>query len=319
MIGRGVHGCLSWEGDCLAAYRTGARTPPQVVVYDMGSPREPRRNILVEPTDPRWTDESVIQHLVEPSVHLATSGDGINVPYRLFHSAEPHGGLLVWIHGGPIDQWQVTFRPRHAYWLSRGWSIAVVDHRGTTGWGRRFAGALEGRWGDVDAHDTVAVIEHAHAEHGFRADSTVLMGGSAGGLTALNAARLAPQLVAGAVVSYPVVDLSDMLVGDDPFESHYMPRLIGAKSADDACVIARSPHLHAAQLSGVPLLVFHGDADQSVPLVHSVRLRDSVVSVGGDCRLVIFEGEGHGFKVRANIEHEFAETGRFLDRLIADR
>lgn len=33
-VGRGVHGQLSWAGNRLAAIRTGAVTPTQVVVYD---------------------------------------------------------------------------------------------------------------------------------------------------------------------------------------------------------------------------------------------------------------------------------------------
>lgn len=319
MVGRGVHGCLSWEGDTLAAYRCGARTPPHVVAYDMGMFPTVHRRSVVEPADARWRRPDVDVHLVEPSMHRATADDGTVVPYRLFRASQPHGGVIVWIHGGPTDQWQVTFRPRHAYWLSRGWAIAVVDHRGTTGWGRAHAEALEGRWGDADSSDTVAVLHDLHREHGFNPATTVAMGGSAGGLTALNVARMARRPVAAVVVSYPVVDLAEMLTGDDPFESHYMPRLIGADSAGSPLVRERSPHLHARQLVDTPLLVFHGDSDHSVPLVHSQRLRDAVNREGGSCTLVVLEGEGHGFKIRANIEREFAETERFLGFVIGGR
>ncbi len=34
-LGRGVHGSLSWVGDRLAALRSGARTPTEIVVYDI--------------------------------------------------------------------------------------------------------------------------------------------------------------------------------------------------------------------------------------------------------------------------------------------
>ena len=43
------------------------------------------------------------QPLVEPVT--ATAG---GVPYRLYEPAVPAGGLIVWVHGGPTDQWQVT-------------------------------------------------------------------------------------------------------------------------------------------------------------------------------------------------------------------
>ncbi len=37
-IARGVHGQLTWVGDRLAAIRSGARTPTQIVVYDTAAP-----------------------------------------------------------------------------------------------------------------------------------------------------------------------------------------------------------------------------------------------------------------------------------------
>lgn len=316
LLGRGVHGCLSWECDTLAAYRCGARTPPQVVAYDMSAIDSPIRAVVADPADARWHDDDFAREMVEPSLNEASSGDGTTIPYRLFRAAQPNGGIIVWLHGGPIDQWQVTFRPRHIYWLSRGWSIAVVDYRGTTGWGRGYVESLEGRWGESDAGDTVAVVERLHREHGFRPERTVLMGSSAGGLTALNAVRRAPSRWAGAVLSFPVVDLAEMMQGDDPFESHYMPRLIGANSVNDGIIGDRSPHRHGVELATTPMLVFHGDSDLSVPLVHSQRLADAVNDAGGSCRLVVLEGEGHGFSRRPNVEREFAETAQFLATII---
>ena len=318
MIGRGVHGCLSWEADTLAAYRCGARTAPQVVAYDMSAIGERRRTIVVNPADPRWAAPEVQCELVEPTMHRAVADDGVHIPYRLFEAAEPHGGVIVWVHGGPIDQWQVTFRARHVYWLSRGWSIVVVDHRGTTGWGRNFTHALEGRWGDLDARDTATVVAHVQREHGFAPGTTVLMGSSAGGLTALNTIRLVPERVSAAVLAYPVVDLAALLTGDDLFETHYMPRLIGADSPDDPILRDRSPHLHGDAFASTSLLVFHGTADTAVPLSHSTQLRDAVIAAGGACELVVFEGEGHGFKQRANVEHEIAVTEQFLNEVLRD-
>ncbi len=42
-IARGVHGQLTWVGDRLAAIRSGARTPTQIVVYDTDAIRPPAR------------------------------------------------------------------------------------------------------------------------------------------------------------------------------------------------------------------------------------------------------------------------------------
>ncbi len=309
-IGQGVHGCLSWEGNTLAAVRTGARTPPQVVVYHLNNLLEPRRTVLVRPADARWFENEIDVELVEPTVERAP-GD-VEVPYRLYRAHRPHGGLICWIHGGPNDQWQVTFRSQFTYWLSRGFSIAVVDHRGSSGHGRDFMMSLHGHWGEYDALDTANVLRHLQSVHGYSAATTVVMGGSAGGLTALNTAARDASLCAGVVVKYPVVDLVAMLHSDDPFEGHYMPALIGSEEQAEL----RSPHNNAAALRGTPILVFHGDQDHSVPLLHSERLRDAIEAVGGNIQWEVFAGEGHGFRNPVNIAREFAVTEEFLHSLM---
>lgn len=317
-IGRGIHGCLWWENNTLAALRTGARTPTQVVVYDM-SGDEPVRTVLVQPADPQWFTPEVDAELVEPTLHtaeLVVDGDvEVLISYRLYRAAKPNHKLIVWIHGGPTDQWNITFRPRLAFWLSRGWSICVVDHRGTTGHGREFVQALEGHWGDYDAIDTACVIAQVQRTFGYRPGNTIVMGGSAGGLTALNAISLEPSLVRAAVLNFPVVDLGELLRGDDPFETHYMPTLIGSSDPESELVYERSPLSRADTLAGVPLLVFHGDQDHSVPLVHSERLLEAVTAAGGQMELVVMEGEGHGFKNTLSVIREYSLTEEFLQRI----
>ena len=316
-VDRGVFGCLSWHGDTLAALRTGARTPQQLVAYDVSSPSVSgsTRRIVVRPAADEWFDEAIAAELVEPSLHEAVDGE-VTVPYRLYRARNPNWGVIVWVHGGPVDQWQVTFRAKFAHWLSRGWSLAVVDHRGSTGHGRAFQCSLEGRWGIDDAIDTVAVARQVQRAFGYRPERTVLMGASAGGLSVLNAIGLAPGIAAGAVVSYPVVDLVDMMRGDDPFESHYMPRLIGAGGPDDAVLWERSPLSRAESMAGTPVLVFHGDKDRSVPLSHSLQLREHVNAAGGAVRLEVMEGEGHGFKDPLHVIRELSVTEEFLSELM---
>jgi len=172
--------------------------------------------------------------------------------------------------------------------------------------------SLNGHWGEYDAIDTANVLRHLQSVHGFSSATTVVMGGSAGGLTALNTAARDASLCAGVVVKYPVVDLVAMLHSDDPFEGHHMPALIGSENQ----AVAHSPLKNAAALRDVPILAFHGDQDHSVPVVHSERLRDAIDAVGGNVRLEVFEGEGHGFRNPVNIAREFAVTEEFLHSLM---
>lgn len=298
-VARAVHGCLSWEGDRICAMRSGARTPDQVVVYDVSDLSSPSRVFARHFADASWTAEHD-QHLVEP-----VTGTADGVPYRLYEPAVPAGRLIVWVHGGPTDQWQVTWRPRFSYWLSRGWSIAVPDHRGSTGHGRAFMLELEGAWGTADADDTAAVARAVQERTGIDHGRTVLMGGSAGGLTVLSAANRHGKIAACVVAAYPVVDLALLLESDDPFEGHYNSILVGDVSV--------SPNMDVRRLRDVPVLLFHGSNDMLVVPEHSFRLRDSVTAAGGTVHVEVMEGEGHGFRDPLNLRRELELTQSFLD------
>ena len=104
-VARGVHGQLSWSGDRLAALRTGARTPTQIVVHDTTTTWE-RTVVDVGPAD--WDLDS----LVEPELVEVAARDGATVHARLYRADDPTDRLMCFVHGGPTDQWQVAFHPR---------------------------------------------------------------------------------------------------------------------------------------------------------------------------------------------------------------
>lgn len=300
---KAVHGQMSWRGHHLVALRTGGKTPTQIVAYDTSASEWTRRTLAVGSSHD-WTDES---SLVEPRLIRTTAADGTELFARLYESPRPNGSLICWIHGGPTDQWQVTFMPRLNYWIDRGWSILVPDHRGSTGHGREFTTALRGRWGEVDAHDVADLIDHV--ADGRR---VFAFGSSAGGLTALGVARIRP--IAGAVLLYPVTDIAALDRGTHRFEAHYNRTLVGDDATTERVSRERSPLHFAAELTRVPLLVLHGDADPVVPIEQSRTLVRAVHEAGGRAELVEYAGEGHGFRDAANRRDEYRRTEDFLVR-----
>ncbi len=313
-IGRAVHGCLSWHGNTLAALRSGARTPQQVVAYDVSDPSSPQRTVIAQGGHEEWSSPEIADELVEPTLHVCTNSPRY-VPFRMYQPRTRTDKLILWVHGGPVDQWQVTFRPRIAFWNSRGWAVAVVDHVGSSGHGREFVTFLHRQWGSMDTTTTWAVLQDLQVDGPFDPARTVLMGGSAGGLTAANVAGSNDDMVARVVLQYPVVDLADLLSGDDPFETHYMPTLLGETDPESEVLARRSPVRWAEQLATIPILIFHGNLDTSVPLRHSQKLRDAVVAAGGDVHIEVMAGEGHGFRDPANILRELEITESFLSGL----
>lgn len=309
-VGRGVHGRLSWSGDHLVALRAGARTPTQIVVYT--SPFHRRTTVALSHPDVWPRDELPEPELIE----APSSTDGCTLHARRF--AVGNGRLLVWVHGGPTDQWQVDWRPRIVYWWSRGWDVLVVDPRGTTGHGRAYQQALHGGWGRLDVDDTADLIGAAHRSGWATPGSTVVVGGSSGGLTALGVLSDHGDLVAGGVTSYPVSDLRALTEVSHRFEAHYTDTLVApndGSAESDAAFATLSPIGRADQITA-PLLVMHGSDDPVVPISQSERLVDTIRRGGGDVEFVVYDGEGHGFRQPDNVADEYRRTEEFLDRVV---
>jgi dipeptidyl aminopeptidase/acylaminoacyl peptidase len=310
-VARAVHGSLSWRGDRLAAVRTGGRTPTQIVVHD-GAELAVRRTVAVGPLT--GFDR---RDLPEPELVTWPGDDGVAIPGRLFRPPEHPLGepppLLTWVHGGPTDQWQVEFRPRFAYWLSRGWAILVPDHRGSTGHGRAFAQAMAGGWGELDVADVAAGMRAA-AERGWGdRRRLVVMGASAGGFTALHVLASHPGLCAAGVDLYGVADLLDLDETTHRFESHYLHSLVGPLPQAASRYRDRSPVNRTASIVD-PLLILQGADDPVVSPAQSEAMAQQLRALGRTVELHLYEGEGHGWGRAETVIDELTRTESFLRR-----
>ncbi len=314
-LGRGVHGQLSWAANRIAALRSGARTPTELVVYDA---RTGDRHLVAVASGAVW-DRSL---LAEPVTLQVPAADGGEIHARLYRAdaenrdEDAPARMICWLHGGPTDQWQVTFMPRVAYWRAQGWDVLVPDHRGSTGHGRDYQQALRGRWGELDVSDVAAVIAHAYDTGLAAPERTVLIGGSAGGFTVLGVLRHHAGLVAAAVVAYPVADLADLAERSHRFERHYTRSLIGeppAPPAIDERSRDRSPTWFADRIT-TPLLVLHGEDDPVIPVGQSRVLVERMRVAGATVELIVYPGEGHGFRQREHQVDEYQRIAAFLSR-----
>jgi dipeptidyl aminopeptidase/acylaminoacyl peptidase len=312
-VAKAVHGQLGWVGGTLVALRSGGRTPTQVVAYDTTTWE---RRTLAVGAYAGWEDHPA---LVEPELLAVPAADGATLHARRYVAPEPNGALLCWVHGGPTDQWQVTWMPRLAFWLSRGYSILVPDHRGSTGHGRDYTQALRGRWGELDADDTATLLTAMQQQGLATPARTALVGGSAGGLTVLGVLAHHGGSARCGVASYPVADIGALAEATHRFEAHYNDSLVGSGDVGAARAAERSPVQHAAALAASPLLLFHGDSDPVVPLAQSELLAERVRAAGGEVELVVYAGEGHGFRDPTNQLEEYARMEAFLDRHLLGR
>jgi dipeptidyl aminopeptidase/acylaminoacyl peptidase len=316
-LSKGWHTGLDWGSAGIACIRSGGRTAPQLTVLDpatgtrdarrRGAPAELDAVDLPEPTPIAWpgTDGETVHGLLW--LPPETTRDAGAIP-----------PLLVDVHGGPTDQSTVDWKPRIRWFVSRGWAVLSPNYRGSTGYGGAYRHALDHAWGDVDVSDTVSGIRALAHDDRVDASRAAVMGGSAGGFTALLVAAHTPAVVRAAVSLFGVTDLFDLAATTHRFESRYLDRLVGTLPEHADRYEARSPVAHAREIA-VPVLVLQGADDKVVPPAQAQHLVDSMRAAGGTVEQHVYEGEGHGFSQEATIVDSFERIDAFLTRWVVRR
>jgi dipeptidyl aminopeptidase/acylaminoacyl peptidase len=229
--------------------------------------------------------------------------------------ADARPPLVVFTHGGPTGHVAPALSAQIAYWTSRGFAVADVNYRGSSGFGRAYREALKGQWGVHDVTDVVAVARHL-AEHGeVDGDRMVIRGGSAGGFTTLAVLTAPDHPFAAGTSFFGVADVAALMEHTHEFESRYLDGLVGPLPEAAQLCRDRSPLTHVDRLRR-PLLVLQGLEDAVVPPEQSEAIVEACARRGIPHAYLAFEGEQHGFRKAENVvtwlESELAFYGLVL-------
>lgn len=221
--------------------------------------------------------------------------------------------LLVLVHGGPTAAARRQLDLSIRYWTSRGIAVAAVDYRGSTLYGRIYRNELRGEWGVADVVDCVAVAQHLADAGQVDPDAMIIQGGSAGGLTVLNAVAKHDVFSAG-ISRYGVTDLRALATDTHKFEARYLDGLVGVWPDDKQVYIDRSPMSYPDEIS-VPMLILQGSEDNVVPPSQSEAIVDALRSNNVPVTYHLYDGEGHGFRSAETIVAVLAATELFINGL----
>jgi dipeptidyl aminopeptidase/acylaminoacyl peptidase len=208
--------------------------------------------------------------------------------------------LLVVVHGGPTAAADAVLDLGVQYWTSRGFCVADVDYRGSTGYGRRYRDALKGRWGVVDLDDVVACARHLADAGRVDPERMAIRGGSAGGYTTLAALTLRPGVFSAGASHFGVADLAALAADTHKFESRYLDSMVAPWPEGAAVYAERSPITHVEALA-TPLAVFQGEEDRVVPPAQAEAIVAALRDKGVPHAYLLFPGEQHGFRRAENI------------------
>jgi dipeptidyl aminopeptidase/acylaminoacyl peptidase len=216
--------------------------------------------------------------------------------------------LIVNCHGGPTGATTTTLKPGVQFWTSRGFAYLDLNYTGSTGYGRRYRDALRRKWGVVDVRDSVAAALALVRQRKATRDALIIRGGSAGGYTTLAALAFKPGVFSAGASHFGIGDLEALARETHKFESGYNEWLVGSLATQRK----RSP-LHAVRRIRAPVIFFQGEEDRVVPPNQSLAMAHALRAKGMPFGLLLFAGEGHGFRVPLNnvrtLEAELAFYG----------
>lgn len=260
----------------------------------------------VSPVQPwAWTDSAglTVHGFLHPPRRAGVTGPQGELP-----------PLVVEVHGGPTSRTDASFATARHFWTTRGFAVLDVNHSGSTGHGRAYRDRLLGRWGEVDIDDCVTgALSLADAGIVDR-DRLTVRGGSAGGYAVLRAMTTSDAFAAGTSL-FGVADLAALAADTHKFESRYCDRLVAPWPQGEAVYRDRSPVHHADRLHG-ELLLLQGDDDHVVPLAQAEAMAAAMRSAGRDVELVVYPGEGHGFRRAATIVDALTRELAFYRRVL---
>ncbi|MCX3058186.1 serine hydrolase [Streptomyces beihaiensis] len=236
--------------------------------------------------------------LFRPQEREFTVSDGTTVHGWLLRDPAVTGPapLLVDIHGGPHNAWNGAADPAHLYHqvlAARGWSVLLLNPRGSDGYGEKFFTAARGAWGVADAPDLLEPLDTLVAEGIADAARLAVAGYSYGGyMTCYLTSH--DERFAAAVAGGVVSDLTSMCGTSDEAHALAALELGGPPWADRDRYTALSPYSRVEHVH-TPTLVLHGAADERCPVGQAEQWFTALRVRGVPTRLVLYPGGSHLF------------------------
>ncbi len=241
---------------------------------------------------------------LESSIQRWKSFDGMEIEGVLVKPAGYRTGtkypLLVIPHGGPHGVSTLVYPSGNTrQFAERGWAVFLPNFRGSGGYGERFLRANLHGFGLGDYQDLMSGVDHLVEVGIADPDRLAISGASYGGyMTAWTISQ--SQRFKAAVVGCAITDVpSFMRTTDVP------DRFADYLGTDDRLYARHSPSVYGTNMR-TPALIWHGDADERVPLMQSRHIYTQLLKNGVPTELVVYPGEGHGAR-RADVRRDLLE------------
>jgi dipeptidyl aminopeptidase/acylaminoacyl peptidase len=300
----------------MAVYLNGDRQPSDLYVIDLQQSSAQRLTTSlsaeINPAD-----------LVDSEVVRFNSFDGMSIPNILWKPRQASAGnkrpALLMVHGGPGGQTTRAYNYAAQFLANHGYVILGINNRGSSGYGKTFFAADDGKHGREPLWDCVAAKQYLQTLDYVDPDRIGIMGGSYGGYMTLAALAFKPDEFRVGVNIFGVSNWLRTLESIPPYWESFREALyqeIGNPETQREFLIETSPLFHADKITK-PLIVLQGKNDPRVIQPESDDIVAAVRNNGVAVEYLVFDDEGHGFTKKKNQIAAYDAILKFLDTHLA--
>jgi dipeptidyl aminopeptidase/acylaminoacyl peptidase len=200
--------------------------------------------------------------------------------------------LIVQIHGGPATQYGYGFFHEMQVLVGAGFVVLYTNPRGSSGYGRDFALAVRGAWGEKDSLDIMAGVDALLQKGSIDEQRMGVTGGSYGGFmtnwlighTDRFKAAVTERSVTNLASDFGCSDFG-WIIADDELET--------TPWEDLRRYMELSPITYVKNIQ-TPLLILHSEQDLRCNIEQAEQLFAALKWLGREVQFVRFEGQSHG-------------------------
>ena len=204
--------------------------------------------------------------------------------------------MIVMIHGGPHGQQGPAFNLKSQVYAAHGYATLMVNYRGSTGYGQKFADAIFRDQDGGEAKDVLAGVDAALKRNSWIDPERLgIEGASYGG-------QLTDWLITQThrfKAAIPIAGISNLISFNYMAYYHdYLAVEFGAfPHQNDLLDVLwqRSALKHVANVK-TPVMFVHGENDNDVPIAEAEQYYIALKDVGVETVMVRYPREGHGIR-----------------------
>lgn len=241
-----------------------------------------------------------------------TISDGETVAGWLIRDeSKQHGPapLLLDIHGGPHNAWTGvadSSRPYHQELAAKGWTILILNPRGSDGYGEAFLRGALNAWGTADHNDWMEPLDTLVAEGIADPDRLAVTGYSYGGFGTCSLTSSSNRFAA-AVAGGLVADLGSLAGASDA--GVYLSKTEFNGNDEQAAKLSPMNAVHQVR---TPTLILHGAQDNRCPVNQAEQWFAGLRRQGVATQMVLYPGQPHAFIGEGPLSHRIDYSERLM-------